>query len=318
MDDLNEQIERLRYNRSRLERPDREIKDFYGSTNDDEGDGDEPIEGDSAVKQEGVGGVFTFQLILVLIIVIAYVLIVTFSAPLGNAIITLVNDKSQNDFVFKDKVYDSVGAFLTYINDSTGTSDGTIETQGTPLPDDETADPSSDVTSQEASVPVVDGETKSAGGEFTPVLNNEVPANATLSRVNFSGNMQFPLNGGYWISSKYGFRDHPSSGEAEFHTAVDIAANKQDDVYAVAGATVESCGISQSLGNYVWLDHGDGFKTLYGHCDSIEVKQGQTVKKGAVIAKVGSTGDSTGNHLHFGMKKDDIYFNPGYVFEKLA
>lgn len=114
------------------------------------------------------------------------------------------------------------------------------------------------------------------------------------------------------ISSRYGsvekIRDH-------VHQGLDIAASYATPIKAVADGTVVSTGWSGGYGNLVIVDHGNGVRTYYGHCSSINSYVGQQVKAGDIIAKVGSTGNSTGNHLHFEIRVDGKYVNPeGYMY----
>ena len=106
-------------------------------------------------------------------------------------------------------------------------------------------------------------------------------------------------------------------GEA-FHKGVDIAAPEGTRILAAADGVVEISAQEDAFGNYVKIDHGNGFYTLYAHCSSLVAKEGMHVRAGDVIAYVGSTGNSTGNHLHFAMAKDGVYFDPAYLYEAFA
>ncbi len=130
-----------------------------------------------------------------------------------------------------------------------------------------------------------------------------------------SRNIVYPINGGRQ-SSFFGYRQSPFSDEKEFHKALDIAAEKGTDIYAVSDGKVIIASTSTSLGKYIKIDHGDGFFTRYGHCDKLLVKEGQIVKAGEVIAKVGTTGQSTGNHLHLEMMKDNVNVDPLRIFKE--
>lgn len=101
------------------------------------------------------------------------------------------------------------------------------------------------------------------------------------------------------ITSKYGYRIHPISGVKKLHSGTDIAASYGADVIAAAGGTVIKSEYYGGYGNCIIIDHGGGMSTLYGHMSSLVAKNGDTVAAGQVIGKVGSTGASTGNHLHF-------------------
>lgn len=106
------------------------------------------------------------------------------------------------------------------------------------------------------------------------------------------------------VSSRFGDREDPVYGGADYHHGIDLAAPKWTAIYAVrAGEVVYAGWDSSGGGNYVSIDHGDGYKTQYLHMESIAVKEGQQVRKGQVIGYVGNTGKSTGYHLHFAVRK---------------
>lgn len=125
-----------------------------------------------------------------------------------------------------------------------------------------------------------------------------------------------PLRGR--ITSPYGYRDHPIDEEVKFHYGVDIAAARGTPIGAFAAGTVSDAGRGAVYGNFVRIDHGGGFTSFYGHMDSISVKKGQTVALGQQVGKVGSTGKSTGPHLHFEMRKDGKIINPNDYVELAA
>lgn len=101
------------------------------------------------------------------------------------------------------------------------------------------------------------------------------------------------------ITSPFGYRVHPIFGTLRFHSGVDIGAYYASPVLAADSGTVIDAGWIGGYGNTVIIDHGGGYSTLYGHCSALYVSYGQTVTKGQQIAAVGSTGNSTGPHLHF-------------------
>ncbi len=127
-----------------------------------------------------------------------------------------------------------------------------------------------------------------------------------------------PLEGG-WISSVFGFRQSPFSDKQEFHSGVDIAAHKGTPVRATANGTVSFSGYKGSYGKAVSIIHGFGILTRYGHLSVLNVKKGQKVLRGEIIGEVGSTGRSTGPHLHYEVRLNDIPVNPEkYMSEYLA
>lgn len=112
------------------------------------------------------------------------------------------------------------------------------------------------------------------------------------------------------ISSPYGMRMHPTLGVQKFHNGVDLAAPAGVNILAAYGGTVVGAGYNSSMGNYVMIDHGSELYTIYMHASALYVKSGQKVSKGDVIAAVGTTGRSTGNHLHFGVRLNGSYVDP--------
>ena len=112
------------------------------------------------------------------------------------------------------------------------------------------------------------------------------------------------------ISSYFGPRPQPVPGASTNHKGVDLAAPYGADILASASGVVTTAKYSASAGNYVVIAHGNGMSTVYMHASSLLVSVGQTVRQGQVIAKVGSTGYSSGNHLHFGVIKNGTYVNP--------
>lgn len=113
-------------------------------------------------------------------------------------------------------------------------------------------------------------------------------------------------------SSGFGFRMHPIDDVVKFHYGTDFAADMGTEILAFADGTVLAAGEDDGYGNYVKLDHGSGFVTLYGHCSELLVTEGATVTMGQPIALVGSTGHATGPHLHFELIHDGIYLNPEF------
>ena len=112
------------------------------------------------------------------------------------------------------------------------------------------------------------------------------------------------------LSSSYGMRVHPITGKLARHNGVDIPAPYGTPIYATADGIVGRAQRLGGYGNYVEIEHGNAIETRYGHLSSFVVQPGQQVKKGDVIGYVGSTGRSTGNHLHYEVRIDGEPVNP--------
>ena len=131
-----------------------------------------------------------------------------------------------------------------------------------------------------------------------------------------SGSAQFtwPCPASHNVTSPFGDRNSPTAGASSNHKGIDIGAGSGSSIVAAASGTVTVSTYSESAGNYVTIDHGNGFHTVYMHASALYVKAGQKVSAGQQIAAVGSTGYSTGPHLHFGIMKNGVYVNPMNYF----
>ena len=124
------------------------------------------------------------------------------------------------------------------------------------------------------------------------------------------GAFRWPCPSSTRVTSDYGTRVSPMSGASSNHKGIDIGASAGADIIAAADGTVTAASYSSAAGNYVMIDHGGGLYTVYMHASSLLVSPGQTGSAGDVIAKVGSTGISTGSHLHFGVSLNGSYVSP--------
>ena len=118
----------------------------------------------------------------------------------------------------------------------------------------------------------------------------------------------WPAHG--WLSSNVGARKDPITGGADYHQGLDISADFGSPVYATADGTVNHAAREGSYGNLITIDHGYGLETRYGHLSKYQVKPGAKVKRGQVIGNVGSTGRSTGSHLHYEVRVNGRLLNP--------
>ena len=130
------------------------------------------------------------------------------------------------------------------------------------------------------------------------------------------GTFAFPLKTYTRISDDYGYRIHPILNVKQFHNGVDFAAPSGTPIYAAYDGKVVAATYSATMGNYVMIDHGDSLYTIYMHASKLYVSKGDTVVKGQTIAAVGTTGRSTGNHLHFSVRKNGSYVSPWEYLSK--
>lgn len=138
--------------------------------------------------------------------------------------------------------------------------------------------------------------------------NSADPATDTYA-VNHGG-LRWPLRVPGRVSSEFGSRTSPTAGASTNHQGIDIAVSAGTPIVAAGDGTVVTAAYSASAGNYIMLYHGNSLYTVYMHASSLAVSEGAQVKQGDVIAYVGSTGISTGAHLHFGVSVNGAYVNP--------
>ena len=124
------------------------------------------------------------------------------------------------------------------------------------------------------------------------------------------GKFKWPAPAYTRISSDYGYRIHPTLHVNKFHNGIDMAAPGGSPILAAYDGEVVAAAYSSTMGNYVMIDHGGELYTIYMHASALHVSKGQIVVKGQKIASVGTTGRSTGNHLHFGVRLNGSYVNP--------
>ncbi|MDX1755773.1 MAG: M23 family metallopeptidase [Marinobacter sp.] len=121
-----------------------------------------------------------------------------------------------------------------------------------------------------------------------------------------------------WLSSRYGYRSDPFTGRRTWHSGVDLAGKDGSDIIAVAAGVVTYADDRHGYGNLVEIDHGDGLVTRYAHCKTIQVEVGDIVQKGQVVALMGSTGRSTGPHVHFEVLRNGKSQNPEHYIQRAS
>ncbi len=174
--------------------------------------------------------------------------------------------------------------------------------------EDEVTDYQKDLKAQEDSIKAIEAEIKRQEEE----AKKKAAAAGTTYKTQSIGDIKFiwPCPASGRITSSFGSRTSPTKGASSNHKGIDIGAATGSNIVASAAGTVVVSTYSYSAGNYVMLNHGGGVYTVYMHASKLLVSVGDTVKQGQVIAKVGSTGYSTGPHLHFGIRLNGTYVNP--------
>lgn len=136
-------------------------------------------------------------------------------------------------------------------------------------------------------------------------------------RVTYDGGMfKWPAPSYTRISDDYGWRIHPTLGVEKFHNGIDMAAPGGSPILAAYDGEVIGAGYNSSMGNYIMINHGGGLITIYMHASALYVSTGDMVARGEKIAAVGTTGRSTGNHLHFGVRLNGDYVSPWNYISK--
>lgn len=220
----------------------------------------------------------------------------------------------------------ALGGFNTEIGDAETVVPKQSALSATPTPDSTLTDPDQTVEAVSVVGENESGEEGGAGGaegeyfeelllrlpseelEEVPETNKSTPKNVSYEYYVLEFETTDPVKG--TITSSFGYRKHPISGKRSFHYGVDIAAAKGTNIVAFASGTVELTGYNATYGNYLFIRHKDGIQTFYGHCSKVLVENGQLVRMGEVVAKMGSTGYSTGSHLHFELRNGELILDP--------
>lgn len=165
-----------------------------------------------------------------------------------------------------------------------------------------------DLKAQENSIKAIEAEIK----RQEEAAKKKAEAAGQSYKTKSIGDIKFvwPCPASSRITSKFGARSSPTKGASTNHKGIDIGAATGTNIVAAAAGEVVVSTYSYSAGNYVMLNHGGGVYSVYMHASKLLCKVGDTVKQGQVIAKVGSTGYSTGPHLHFGIRVNGTYVNP--------
>ena len=177
-----------------------------------------------------------------------------------------------------------------------------------------------EISAQESQLKAMEESLKKAADELdAQIRKKEKELAAQLANVVSESGFRWPLEASRnTLTSLYGPRTHPVTGRPNNHTGIDIPAPKNSKIYAAKSGIVATSTRHGSYGEYVVVAHSDGTSTLYAHMTSRNVKEGQTVKQGDVVGYVGSTGSSTGNHLHFEVRINGSRTDPLNYFKDKA
>ncbi|SFC18531.1 murein hydrolase activator EnvC family protein [Butyrivibrio sp. YAB3001] len=177
---------------------------------------------------------------------------------------------------------------------------------------DELSSVKADIKDKEAAIKEYEDEIKAENAAIA-ALEKEVEADkaSLYSKYKYDGGMfTWPCPKYTRISDNYGMRMHPTLKVEKMHNGIDLAAPAGSAILAAYDGAVVAADYNGTMGNYIMINHGNGLYTVYMHCSALYVKKGQDVTAGTKIAAVGSTGRSTGNHLHFGVRLNGAYVSP--------
>lgn len=155
----------------------------------------------------------------------------------------------------------------------------------------------------------ISAEIKAEGGADVTIDSvNDIPSNVSVNGYSLNKRIVLPVQGS--TSSEFGVRTHPIDGDLRFHAGTDIAAATGTPIYAACDGTVIKSSFDKWNGYHIKIQHDNEIMTVYCHCSELCVKEGDFVRAGDVIGKVGSTGSSTGPHLHFELRINNVSYDP--------
>lgn len=166
------------------------------------------------------------------------------------------------------------------------------------------------IAEQDSTIKALEASVAAAKAKRTQMTVSDNSTNAADQPHYGGGAFVWPASSYTRISDDYGYRTHPILGIQKFHSGVDMAAPSGSSILAAADGTVVAATYNATMGNYVMIDHGNGLYTIYMHASALYVSSGQSVSAGSTIAAVGSTGRSTGAHLHFSVRQNGSYVSP--------
>lgn len=157
--------------------------------------------------------------------------------------------------------------------------------------------------------PSLSAEIIASGGKDIKVNSTEdIPDNVSINDYELNIPMVLPVKGK--TTSEFGVRTHPIGGDLRFHAGIDIAAKEGTNIYSAFDGEVIEADYDKWNGYYLKIKHENNIMTVYCHCKKLNVKKGEKIRAGEVVATVGSTGSSTGPHLHFELRINNLSYNP--------
>lgn len=267
-------------------------------------------------RDERFLGTFTMQCILCIVLAIGLFAVKAALPDQYQQVAGAYKEVIWQDVNFTEKINEAQQAISNFVGQLKPIPRGTDSQNSEASSGPASSDPSSsDAVSSQADTS--SDAASGAGGEENTVsgTSSEPPDSATYAPVVFTGKKTVPLTG--TVTSMFGYRSHPVSGSDDFHMGVDIAAEEGTVVKAAAAGKVTAADYNEDYGNYITIEHEQGLVTRYAHCSKLLVKQGDKVKTGKKIAKVGSTGNSTGYHLHFEVEQNGRRADPLTLFPEL-
>ena len=151
------------------------------------------------------------------------------------------------------------------------------------------------------------------GGEDIEI-NNEKISNVSFSNYKLNYKIYSPVINGI-VSSEFGERVHPINGTLGVHKGIDIALDEGEPIYAIFDGEIIEATYDQWNGNYIKIKHDNNIISVYCHCSELFVEKGDIIRGGEIIAEVGSTGQSTGPHIHFEIRINDVSYNPAFALK---
>ena len=228
--------------------------------------------------------------------------------------------QSFNESIMSNSIIATLAALLDGPGGGEDASGGTTgspsspTTTGSAAGESTTAGGTSSTTAGTSSAAVTTA-APAAGGDDLTVSEVKVlyaPEGATFAPLTINRQAEKPLEDGT-VTSWFGYRENPLGGGISFHQALDIAADAGEPVAAMYFGIVGEIGENDSYGKYVKINHGNGIEVLYAHCSEILVQKDAVIRAGETVARVGSTGQSTGSHLHVEVRVNGVAYDPACV-----